>query len=77
GKLLLHVEVPPGAQARIELPTVAAASVRESGVPLHRARGIHRVREAARKVFVTVGSGVYELELPLDLKSDQVATAGA
>jgi hypothetical protein len=66
GKLLLHVEVPPGAKARIELPAGAATGIRESGKPLHQARGIHGVREAARKVFVTVGSGVFELELPLD-----------
>ncbi len=66
GKLLLHVEVPPGAKARIELPTSAVTGIRESGIPLHRARGIHRIREAARKVFVTVGSGVFELEVPFD-----------
>jgi alpha-L-rhamnosidase len=66
GKLLLRIEVPPGAQARIELPTAAAASVRESGIPLQNARGIHRIREAERKVFITVGSGVFELELPFD-----------
>jgi alpha-L-rhamnosidase len=66
GKLVLHVEVPPGAKARMELPASTATGIRESGKPLHQARGIHRVREAARKVFVTVGSGVFELELPLD-----------
>jgi hypothetical protein len=68
-KLLLRIEVPPGARARIEVPALAAADIRESGIPLHRARGIHRIREAAPKVFITVGSGVFELELPLPPKA--------
>ena len=63
----LHVDVPPGVTAQIELPASRIAGITESGVGLKHARGILRICERgagsskskdARRVTV-VGSGTY------------------
>ena len=65
GRLHLHVEVPPGATAQIELPSSGVSEITESGVRLEHARGILRVaRTGSRQVTLIVGSGSYSFEFP-------------
>jgi alpha-L-rhamnosidase len=65
GRLHLHVEVPPGATAQIELPSSGASEITESGVTLEHARGILRVsKTGSREVTLIVGSGSFNFELP-------------
>ena len=65
GRLRLHVEVPPGATAQIELSTSKASEITESGVGLRRARGILSISASdSRRVTLVVGSGSYDFEIP-------------
>lgn len=65
-RLRLFVDIPAGAKATVEIPAHNAADVREGGLPLERAYGVLHVRTAAGKTLVTIGSGRYEFDAPLE-----------
>lgn len=64
-RLRLRIEIPAGAKATVEIPCADAALVREGGQPLDRAYGVLRVRRAAAKTLVIIGSGRYEFDSPV------------
>jgi alpha-L-rhamnosidase len=65
GRLHLEVEVPAGAAAQIEIPLARPEAINESGLALHEARGIQKIRSTAtQQVVITVGSGRYRFDIP-------------
>ena len=60
GRLSLHVGVPPNSTATVRMPNARLTDVTEGGVPLSRAVGISRSRQAGRNVVTDLGSGQYE-----------------
>jgi alpha-L-rhamnosidase len=60
GQLGLQVSIPPGATARVRVPTADPATVREGGVPVARAPGLTVAGTSDRAVLCDTGSGSYE-----------------
>jgi hypothetical protein len=55
----IFVAVPPGAQAKVVLPSDAAERIRESGRPLSSAEGVLHVVSDATQTTIAIGSGDY------------------
>ena len=62
-RLILEVEVPVNAAARVRVPTRDPSSVTESGRPVSDAPGVTRLAsESSDDAFFELGSGQYALE---------------
>jgi len=57
--LRFEIEIPGNTLARVDLPIPDAAAIRENGVPLAEAPGVHVVGGADGKVVLQVGAGRY------------------
>jgi alpha-L-rhamnosidase len=55
----LNASIPPGATATVILPTLDAASITESGIPIEKAPGVTAVHQTSGNVSVDIGSGSY------------------
>jgi alpha-L-rhamnosidase len=58
--LLITAQVPPNTYATVRLPRANLSDVRESGVSVSSARGVHRAAQAQDDVLVEIGSGKFE-----------------
>lgn len=65
GRLELEVEIPPGSEATVHLPTLSATLVTESGLPAAQAEGVRSLGQLAGWALFRIGSGTYRFSAPL------------
>jgi Alpha-L-rhamnosidase N-terminal domain./Bacterial alpha-L-rhamnosidase. len=70
GEFSLEVEIPPGVEAEIGLPSPTAHGITESDRPLEQAPAVTLLRSEAARTFVTVSSGAYRFSVPLHRRPD-------
>ncbi|QDV75585.1 family 78 glycoside hydrolase catalytic domain [Botrimarina mediterranea] len=71
--LRLEVDVPPGVEARVTIPTADATRVTESDLPADRATGVESLPSADGTAAFAVGSGSYLFVAPLPIGSTSAA----
>lgn len=62
-ELTLHVAIPPGASAVVQLPTNDVKAITEGGRPVQQAQGIELRPVSAGRVGVAIGSGDYTFRI--------------
>jgi alpha-L-rhamnosidase len=73
GKFLLQVQVPVNAQAELVMPFGDHESILEGNKPLYKAKGIQQMESPDSKVWLQLGSGTYNFEIPVP--QDQLSGA--
>lgn len=64
--IALDVEIPPGATARVVLPTLAPERARENGVRPARARGVRAAEPVEGGLEMIVQAGIYRFTAPFE-----------
>lgn len=59
GELQLDVEIPPGAEAEVRVPTTDAATVTVHGEPVSEAAGVELIEEGDSYALHETASGTY------------------
>jgi alpha-L-rhamnosidase len=73
GKFLIQVQVPVNTQAELALPFGDNESIREGKKPLSKAKGVQHMESPDAKVWLKLGSGTYNFEIPVP--QDQLSEA--